>query len=576
METENQNLIAALRYYDLGFSVIPIREAGKTPLIEEWKPFQATRASKEQIEKWFKQFPKANVGVITGAISGIVVVDIDTTEKINRPLPPTVSSKTGRGGSHLFYKYPGKFVRTRAGILPKVDIRAHGGYAVMPPSLHENGNRYEWTISPDDSDFADLPQWVLEEEKEKSNDWKVTIAKPVMEGSRNEVSAQMAGKMLGYLPEDTWEMVWLGMQRWNQNNKPPLPDAELKTVFNSIASRELKQRAEKSESKTSRGIEAVPLSELLATEYKNTEWLVDKLIPHEAVTIISGAPGSFKTFITLDIALKIAGGGKLFDEFQTRQSPVLIIDEENHPRILKNRTKLLLKDAELPIFIASKKDFLLSKQTVEKIIEYAKNKNIELVIFDSLICIHDSDENVASEMRGVMKHLKEIASKGIAVIVIHHHGKKKNERTSASQDIRGSSDILAQVDCHLAIDRRGKEESVVIQQNKLREAQEIPPFVVHFRGNDDNRRFEYGGKSKGKTSKKEELKDAIKQVLEVSNTHLIKSEVWKLVEKTGTKTGHSTFKTAIEEMIKDSQLFTKKGDKNSVFCSLTPFNADDG
>jgi archaellum biogenesis ATPase FlaH len=466
---------------------------------------------------------------------------------------------------------------TRAGILPKVDMRGDGGYAAMPPSLHKTGNYYEWIISPDDSDLADLPLWVLVEEKEKSNDWKTTIQNPVLEGSRNEVSAQMAGKMLGYLPEDTWEMVWFGMQRWNQNNKPPLPDTELKNVFNSIASRELKQRVEKGELKNSRSIDAIPLSQLVTTEYKNTKWLVDRLIPHEALTIISGAPRSYKTFITLDIALKVAGGEKLFDEFQTRQSPVLIIDEENHPRILKDRAKLLLQNAELPIFISSKKTFLLTKHSVGEVIEYAKSEKIELVIFDSLNCIHEAEENSASEMRGVMKLLKEITNHGIAVVVIHHHRKKGNDTSNSSQEMRGSSDILAQADCHISIDRKGNDTSVVIYQNKLREAQEMEPFVVHFHKDGDKGHFEYGGKKKGKTSIKETLKVSIKQVLEASQTPLIKSEIWKLVKSSvGKKGGHSTFKAAIEEMIKDAQLFTEKGAKNSVFCSLAPFSADDG
>ncbi len=573
MKNENQNLIAALQYADLGWSVIPIGKDKKALI--KWEVYQRTRATKKEIEAWFTRYPDANVGIVTGAISGIVVIDIDTPEKIDYPLPLTVASQTASGGRHIFCKHPGREVKNRVRIVPNVDIRADGGYVVVPPSLLSSGNQYVWNIPPGEMELAELPHWAFGEE-EKDADWKATIAKPVMEGSRNEVSAQMAGKMLGYLPEDTWELVWLGMQRWNQNNKPPLPDAELKNVFNSIANRELKQRAEKSEPKTSRGIDAVPLSQLLVTEYKNTKWLVERLIPHEAVTIISGAPRSYKTFITLDIALKIAGGEKLFDEFQTRQSPVLIIDEENHPRILKDRAKLLLQNNELPIFIASKKDFLLTKESVGKVIEFAKSKNIELVIFDSLICIHDSDENVASEMREVMKHFKEVTNHGIAVIVIHHHRKKGADRSNASQDMRGSSDILAQVDCHLAVDRRGNDASVTIQQNKLREGQEMEPFVVRLHSDGEKGYFKYGGQSKGRTNKKEELKTSIQLALEDTGTPLIKSEIWKLVEKTGIKTGHSTFKTAIEEMIKDSQLFTKKGGKNSVFCSLVPFSADDG
>jgi len=571
MENENQNLIAALQYADLGWSVIPIGKDKKSLI--KWEVYQRTRAAKKEIEAWFTRYPDANVGIVTGAISGIVVIDIDTPEKIDYPLPLTVASQTASGGRHIFCKHPGREVKNRVRIVPNVDIRADGGYVVVPPSLLSSGNQYVWNIPPGEMELAELPHWAFGEE-EKDADWKTTIAKPVMEGSRNEVSAQMAGKMLGYLPEDTWEMVWLGMQRWNQNNKPPLPEKELKNVFNSIASRELKKRNEKTTTRADYQVDAVTLSQLIKTEYKNTQWLVEKLIPHEALTIISGASGSYKTFITLDIAMKIATGEKLFGEFQTKQSSVLIIDEENHPRILKDRAKLLSQNSELPIYVASRKGFSLGEKSVEKVVEYAKSKNVGLVIFDSFICIHNSDENAASEMRGVMKYLKEISNHGIAVIVIHHHG--KSEGANASQKMRGSSDILAQADCHLAIERKDKDTSVTIQQNKLREAQEMLPFVVRFHKDGDSGHFEYGGQSKGKTNKKEELKTSIKLALEDAGTPLIKSEIWKLVEKTGIKTGHSTFKTAIEEMIKDSQLFTKKGGKNSVFCSLTSFGADDG
>jgi len=576
MENENQNLIAALEYADSGWSVIPIGKDKKTLI--KWESYQHTRATKEEIKAWFTRYPDANVGIVTGAISGIVVIDIDTPEKIDYPLPLTVVSQTASGGRHIFCKHPGQEVKNRVRIVPNVDIRADGGYVVVPPSLLASGNQYVWSIPPGDVELAELPQWVFETDKDtKHTDWRAITENEISDGSRNQTTARVVGKMLGILPEDTWKMAWLAMKQLNQENSvPPLPEKELKTVFNSIANRELKKRTENKGLNASYKIETITLAELVKTEYKNTQWLVDRLIPHEAVTIISGAPASYKTFITLDIALKIAGGEKLFGEFQTRQSAVLIIDEENHPRIIKKRVGLLLKNAELPIYVSSKKGFLLGKDSVEKIIECAKSKNVELVIFDSLNCIHDAEENSATEMRGVMKHLKEIANHGIAVIVIHHHGKKKNERTNASQDIRGSSDILAQVDCHLAVDRKGKDESVIVQQNKLREAQEMQPFVIHFRGNDDNRHFEYGGHSKGKPGKKEEVKIAIKKVLDEAGKPLIKKELWGLVQKMGIKTGHSTFKAAVEEMIIDSQLFTRKGDKSSVFCSLKSLGADDG
>lgn len=575
MEIKNQNLIAALKYHNMGFSVIPVGR-DKKPLVA-WQQYQTTRASREQIEQWFKN-PDINIGVVTGAASKIVVIDIDTKDKIERPLPQTVTSQTGRGGWHLFCKYPGVAVKTCAGILPHVDIRGDGGYVVMPPSLHENGNRYQWVIPPENAGFADLPQWVLEDEKpaqvaKPSNE--NTFNKSVPEGKRNDTATRVVGKLLSQLRDESlWSFAWDSLKEWNQKNCiPPLSESELRTTFESIARSE---REKRQRSGQNHDIKTVSLAELLDIEFPNPRWLVEGLIPHEAITIISGAPASYKTFLTFDIALKVAGGEKVFGEFQTTQSPVLIIDEENHPRILQERATLLSQNSGLPIFIASKNGFLLGEDSVRKVVEYARSKDVRLIIFDSFICIHNSDENVASEMRNVMKHLKEIANNGIAVIVIHHHRKKGKDRSNASQEIRGSSDILAQVDCHLAIDRkRSGDASVIIQQSKLREAEEIKPFAVCLHSNGDRASFDFVGAVKEGQNKRSELKALTKKVLETTDK-VNRAQLWRLVQQSGAKGGEATFKTAIKEMLAASELFSKKGAKNSTLYSLNEFEANDG
>ena len=572
---QNNRLKEALGYADLGWSIIPIKPYNKESLIE-WKKYQNIRADKEQITEWFEQYPDANIGVITGAISGIVVIDIDTEKKIDRPIPQTVVSQTPSGGRHIFCKYPGFEVKNRVRILPNVDIRADGGYVVLPPSSLDDERNYEWIISPTESDLADLPQWFFEESKENApTEWENISTGKTPEGSRNQTATKLIGKMLKHLPKDSWEMTWLGIKKWNEEKcEPPLPEAELRTTFNSISSRETEQRTKDSEKSSNYKIEAVAFSDLIKTEYKDTQWLVEKLIPHEAVTMISGAPRSYKTFIALDVALKIADGEKLFNKFVTKQSSVLILDEENHPRILKQRAKILSQKTDLPIFISSKKNFLINEKSTIEVIRFSKEKDIKLVIFDSLICIHDADENSASEMRKVMKHFKEITNNGIAVIIIHHHG--KTESRKASQKIRGSSDIFAQVDCHISVTRGENDEIITLEQSKLREAQEMEPFILNFHINDDEGFFEYGGKRKGKTNTKELLRTAIKQVLEETSTPVIKTKLWTLVEKNVAKGGNSTFKTVFKNMVEEKELFTKKGSKNSILCSLKEFGADDG
>jgi len=127
-----------------------------------------------QISDWGRQWPDANVGVVTGPASGIVVVDIDprsggdaTWQKLcdDHDAPLTVRCDTGGGGWHMYFRYPkGRgVIRSRAGALGQgVDVKADGGYVVAPPSLHASGRRYTWSAPPREYDLAEMPDWLLE------------------------------------------------------------------------------------------------------------------------------------------------------------------------------------------------------------------------------------------------------------------------------------------------------------------------------------------------------------------------------------------------------------------------------
>jgi Bifunctional DNA primase/polymerase, N-terminal len=140
-----------LKYQQRGFSVIPIQPKEKKPLVA-WEPYQTDRASEETLTQWFTSWPDANVGIVTGAISDLVVIDCDSKDatrelkNIVSELKPIPRVKTGHGW-HFFFKHPGKSVLNRVGVLPKMDVRGDGGYVVAPPSVHSSGKRYEWQIS---------------------------------------------------------------------------------------------------------------------------------------------------------------------------------------------------------------------------------------------------------------------------------------------------------------------------------------------------------------------------------------------------------------------------------------------
>ena len=115
------------------------------------------------MREWFAHADR-NVGIVTGAASGIVVVDVDKPELIDTLglLPSTPTVRTGKG-LHLYFKHPGRPVANKVGLLSGVDLRGDGGYVVAPPSIHPNGASYEWNVGLD-VPFAELPASVLEYE----------------------------------------------------------------------------------------------------------------------------------------------------------------------------------------------------------------------------------------------------------------------------------------------------------------------------------------------------------------------------------------------------------------------------
>lgn len=159
----NELLNAALYYASLGWSVIPIRPKDKKPALK-WEQYQTGRASEEQIRDWWEKWPRANVGVITGGISGIIVLDVDGPEGresiADKDLPPTTCAITGSGGYHYIFKHPGGEVRNFARRLPGLDLRGDGGYIVAPPSIHPNGNTYEWGLPPEMEQPRFPPAWL--------------------------------------------------------------------------------------------------------------------------------------------------------------------------------------------------------------------------------------------------------------------------------------------------------------------------------------------------------------------------------------------------------------------------------
>lgn len=203
------------------------------------------------VRAWWRKWPDASVGVATGSVSGIIVIDLDIDEekgvdgyqslkaweRVHGELPETVSSITGRGGMHLYYAYDGDDIRNRTAILEGVDVRGEGGYVVAPPSYHPNGTQYQWEYPPEEYDFAPVDDKVREFLSIAGHDEKTHFSLPdrIQHGQRNETLYKFACSLQAQgLPDNA---IRTAIEETNRNLcDEPLDDDEITQILESALS----------------------------------------------------------------------------------------------------------------------------------------------------------------------------------------------------------------------------------------------------------------------------------------------------------------------------------------------------
>jgi putative DNA primase/helicase len=200
-------LEVALEYVGRGWPVFPIhsvdsdgvcscskgiecgKQAGKHP--KTANGLHGATTDVEQIKRWFGTKSPPNIGLVTGARSGLYVIDVDPKdggpenlaqlEASHEVLPSTVTSRTGSSGRHYFFKHQHDLPNSqgKVGFLgPGLDTRGEGGYVVAAPSRHRSGASYGWLpcLAPGDVPLAELPSWVLDLHREHAEKARTELA----------------------------------------------------------------------------------------------------------------------------------------------------------------------------------------------------------------------------------------------------------------------------------------------------------------------------------------------------------------------------------------------------------------
>jgi hypothetical protein len=226
-------------YHGIGFSVIPLKPRDKTPLIN-WTEFQKRRSTQEERTSWFASGLN-NIGIVTGAISGVDVVDFDTMESMKNHLDfirSTPVSKTGKGCHALVQHQEGIRNFQKRDDMPGIDLRADGGYIVAPPSIHPNGKQYSWlpNRSLEDIPLAPFPDWILP--SQTSQKPANGLINGTTEGGRNDALVRVAGSVFSKgMPLEEANQFCL---TWNLQNTPPLTEKEVLATVKSIHSLHLR------------------------------------------------------------------------------------------------------------------------------------------------------------------------------------------------------------------------------------------------------------------------------------------------------------------------------------------------
>jgi hypothetical protein len=233
----------ALRYYDLGWCVIPLKAnppvARKRSQIS-WKAFTRVRPDREQVEAWWRAYPEAGIALILGEVSGgVVALDFDgdgALELLDEELPPTATSITGSGGKHILFRSDVRFStisELRKGHKCHVELRGESSIIVLPPSIHPNGTQYVWEVPPEEG-IADLPAFLKDGVQQRRS--TAELFRGVEAGTRNPAALRIAGQLAGQ--GHTRDDILNRMLTWNALNKPPLDDDEILQVVDYVIARE--------------------------------------------------------------------------------------------------------------------------------------------------------------------------------------------------------------------------------------------------------------------------------------------------------------------------------------------------
>ena len=527
---ENKTLLPlALTYLNRGWSVI-ICGPNKIPLIP-WKEFQERRATPEELVSWFERYPEAQIGICTGKLSNLTVIDMEASADFILIQDKTYRVKTGGGGVHVYCQYDPDF-KNAVKVLPNIDIRSEGGYVVAAGSMSLKGP-YEPVAEYLNHEVAQMSSQTktlllgrLEAKRgapQTSLPWFANSgpsAYPKAEpleylgtglGGRNDAMAKYAGSVMARLHPSLWGSIgWQMFETANQKNTPPLPMSELRTTWLSISSKETSshpggRRYDLPQEKTWGPDPTKPAVISRDSPMDETPSGSDPDAPDPKETFHASEVAEMqkidtdKTYstgmapfdeallggFTLGEVIVVAGQsghGKttLIQDWSVtlasggvegkEKLPTLWFSYEVLPKPLWQKFQTMGADINTPIYMPRFNE-TGEIDWVTDVIEKAIIKwGIKVVSIDHLGFLRapkGNYSNAADAITNTVRALKKLAVKHGLVILLPVHVRKTNSKTPDLNDIRDSLGIAQEADTVFFIGREKDDAGLPTQQAKL-------------------------------------------------------------------------------------------------------------
>jgi len=523
VNTEEQ----ALELAALGWRILPIKPGQKRPPMASWQ--HAATNNTRTIHNWYNGlYNDHGIGIATGPQpngQNLIVVDIDEhdpaksgtstlrdLEKRYGALPLTVRATTGSNGQHIYLLAPPSVeIRNDAGsrLGAGIDIRGDGGQVLAPPTIHPNGNLYQWQpgMSPADVEPAPMPAWMLE-----------LIQNPAAQQPTTPLSNDGDGPASRFNNRTTWHELLMrdgwtegatdptGETHWTRPGKNPREGTSATTgyrnqdvlvVFTSsidwlpagayskfgyYACRNHggdRSEAARALLRDERQFDHPTIDELMPTvavtatgqiddtdanllkllidwpvfweqDHTVAEWLAEPIIAEARAHAIFAPGGTGKSMLSLFLSAAIATGTPIFGHPQ-KPRRVLYLDYEMTPDDLAERLESMGYGPEynlsnLQYALLPDLDSLDSVAGGKQVARLAELVSADLVVIDTFGRAVSGDENEADTVRAFYRNTGiHLKKAGRAFLRIDHAGKDVEKGQRGSSAKNDDVDIVWQL-----------------------------------------------------------------------------------------------------------------------------------